>query len=158
MTGSEILFYLQAVILIGCIGMCLYAAAEKTRGWPAARQYSVRNMLTALLGMASLSSLVTGRWTLVPVSLFMVLPMLRAIFDPVRGVVTDEQRTDIVKAMTRADALRLLELDEDEVSEAAVAAAYARLYKLVAGRKGGIHPYYAARLETARDFLLKNRD
>lgn len=155
MAAGSFFFYLQAIVLFICIAVCLLAAAEKFRGWPVQRQRSLRDVLTALLGIASLAALATGRWTLAPVCLFMVLPMLRSILDPLRGQLTDEQRAAITAGMTKEDALRLLELDAEEATAAAIEAAYARLSALAASRKGGASPFYAARLAAARDFLVK---
>lgn len=152
---GEGIFLAQVLVLLVSVIFCLLGASDKLRGWPAARQYRMRDLLTVLIFITTLGSLAFGMYGLTAICFFIVMPATRAALDPTRSEITEARQAEIAAAMTRSDALRLLELEPDEAVAPAIEIAYDRLHGLVSRRKGGGSPFYLARLQAARDFLLK---
>lgn len=145
-----------ALIVLLLIGVVLYlSASNRLRHWPAARAEFLRALMTVTLVVLALVAAFTGRFSIVPITLFLAIPIVRTVLDPKRDHIPPDRQQKMTAEMTRDEALRILELDVEEATPAAVEVAYVRLMKLVHPDRGGT-TYFAAKLNAARDFLTKN--
>ena len=143
------------LILIAVTAVVVYLSANNYfRRWPPARLEYLRAQLTMILIAVLGLSLISGRIQYMSILLFLALPLIRNMLDPKRGMVDEKAHAEIASAMTREEALRILEVDEDEATPEAIEASYLRLMKLVHPDRGGT-TYFAAKLNAARDYLTK---
>lgn len=152
---TDLVGLLVLLVLVIAGAVVLLSANNYFRNWPAARLEYLRSLLTMLLIAVGILAVVSGRLQFIALLFFLALPLIRNMLDPKRGEVTEEAKAQITSEMTRDEALRILELDEDEATGEAIEAAYLRLMKLVHPDRGGT-TYFAAKLNAARDYLKEH--
>ena len=117
---------------------------------PQRQLQALRHAMTVLILTAGVWGALQGAFLLLLVCVLFGIPLARHLLNPDRDLLAPELAG---QSITRAEALQVLELDEDEVSAEAVGSAYARLLALVPDAKRA-RSYYARRLQLARDCLL----
>ncbi len=111
---------------------------------------TLRHAMTVLILTAGIWGATQGAFMLLLVCVLFGIPLARFLLNPDRDRLPPEQAGNYIE---RSEALRVLELDEDEVTPDAVKAAYERLLALVPEPKRA-RSYYACRLQLARDYFI----
>ena len=142
-----------ALLAILFAGSYVLAMTGRLDAVPAVWLLRLRLATIILVLLLGLWAAWLGAIAILPLTAFLGVPILRYLLNPERDRITAEHVTAIRVAMTRAEALRLLELDEDEAAPAPIEAAYRRLIALVAPAARA-RSYYAVKVQAARDFLL----
>ena len=142
-----------SLLAILCLGSYVLAMTGRLDGVPAKRLLRARLWASIILVALGVWGAMLGAIALLPLAVFMGVPILRYLLNPERDCLAPEHVAQLQTGIDRAEALRLLELDEDEATPAGIEAAYTRLIGLVAP-VARAHSYYAVKIQAARDTLL----
>lgn len=143
------------LIFFAVIIVAVFCAWRLWRRDAARAQKILRTGLTLVIIALAVALAIKGLFQLAFILLLLVLPPVRVFLNPERKKLYAERLQKIASTqMNRAEALRVLELDEDELTAENVQASYKRLMAIVHPDKGGTG-YFATKLNTARDYLLK---
>lgn len=142
------------ILMVALLGTVYVLVAQgRVDSWPQERVKMVRNLFTLLIVLLGIYGIMRGSVGVLALTVFILIPIVRNLLSP-KAPLGEKERTQIMADMTRAEALRILELDEDEATPEAIDASYKRIMRVVHPDQGGT-TYFAAKLNAARDYLAQ---